>query len=317
MTFQDRYKEFANNKKLYSDLEFILTGLYNEEQSHTIVFMPFFGLIHIYGNQLQPILDFGTMMTLRLMNENFKQVHVYRGETEVLYRCDSIAKDYDSPERMEILVRKQWIFNNILNEAIPYLPFTDDYSDKVNLFENEHTNGKFKLHDNSSFNQLIDEYPLPFKTAFDLQNEDDFIDYIDRTLRKAQKEDKFAKVLLIYPTYFLEDEKQLKSFKKIEEYIKSINGNIYYASNYSGNFIRRDYYNYKPCHDYKHVCSLQHFSKTYCEDIYEQMLEILIENLSPEDIKNSVFGPNGEKIDDVSVSDLYTKTKTRKNITKF
>ena len=181
---------------------------------------------------------------------------------------------------------------------------------EVNLFENEHTNGKFKLHANSSFNQLIEEYPLPYKTVFDLQNEDDFINYIEKTLKDAQKEDKLTKVLLIYPTYWIQEEKQLKSFKKIEKYIKSINGTIYYASNYSGDFINIDKYIFRECHDYKHVCSLQHFSKIYCDDINEQMLELMDKNISTEGIKNDIFSSNAEKIKDISAIKLYTKKQT-------
>lgn len=300
MSFQDRYKEFADNKRLYVELGTILSKLYDIEQSHTIVFMPFFGLIHIYGNQLQPIMDFGTQMTLTLMNKNFKQLYVYKGETEATY-------GNDSPKSMEILAQKQWILSKVLNEVIEYSGFTSDYNDNVNLFENEHTNGRFKLYNDSSFNQLIDKYPLPYKTIFDVQNDDDFINYIDKTLLDAQKEDELAKVLLIYPTYWIQEEKKLQSFKKIEQYINSINGTIYYASNYSGDFINNDKYLYRLCQGYKCVCTLQHFSKTYCEDIHEQMLEVLNQNLSPEDIKNGVFGPNGEKISVVSVSDLYNK----------
>lgn len=307
MTFQDKYNEFADNRILYTELLIKLTELYKMEQSHTIVFMPFFGLIHIYGNELRPILDFGTMTTLKLMNENFKQLHVYRGETE-LTCYEQLDKEVNTSKRMEILAQKQWILSHVLNGvSVPYTRFTIDYNDKVNFFENEHTLGQFKIDANSSFNQLIDKYPLPYKTAFDLQNEDDLINYIDRTLKDAQKEDKLAKVLLIYPVYKLEYEKNFKNFKKIEEYIKSINGTIYYATNNSGYFINHDSFIAKPCHDYKHVCTLQHFSKTYCDDIHEQMLEIFIENLSPEDIKNGIFGPNAEKLEDVSVSDLYTK----------
>lgn len=311
MTFQDKYREFANNRRLYTDLGDKLSELYAIEQSHTIVFMPFFGLIHIYGNQLQPILDFGTMMTLTLINKNFKQLHVYKGETQATY-------GNDSSKNLEILAQKQWILSHVLNEVIEYSAFTNDYNDKVNLFENEHTNGLFKLYKDSSFSQLMEQYPLPYKTVFNLQNENDFINYIDRTLKEVQKEDKLARVLLIYPTYWIQEEKQLQSFKKIEDYIKSINGNIYYASNYSGDFINMDKYIYRPCHDYKHVCTLQHFSKTYCEDIYEQMLEILSQNVSSEDIKNGFFGPNAEKINNVSSSDLYSKKLIReKSTTKF
>lgn len=300
MTFQDKYKEFVNNRRLYIDLGGILSDLYAIEQSHTIVFMPLFGLIHIYGNQLQPVLDFGTMMTLTLMNKNFKRLYVYKGETQATY-------GNDSPKNLEILAQKQWILSHVLNEAIEYCTFANDYNDKVNLFENEHTNGLFKLYRDSSFSQLREEYPLPYKTVFDLQNEDDFINYIDRTLKEVQKEDKLAKVLLIYPTYWIQEEKQLQSFKKIEDYIKSINGTIYYASNYSGDFINMDKYIYRPCHDYKHVCTLQHFSKIYCEDVYDQMLGILSQNISPEDIKSGSFGLNAEKITEISASKLYAR----------
>lgn len=310
MIFQDRYKEFAGNRRLYSDLSNILLELYEIEQSHTIVFMPFYGLVHIYGNQLQPILDFGTMMTLTLMNKRFKQLYIYKGETEATY-------GNNSPECMEVLVQKQWILSHILNEVIEYSSFSSDYNDKVNLFENEHTNGMFKLYNNSRFNQLIDKYPLPYKTIFDIETADDFIYYIDRTLKEAQKEDELAKVLLIYPTYWIQEEKSLQKFKKIEEYIKSINGTIYYASNYSGDFINMDKYIYRPCHDYKHVCTLQHFSKIYCEDVHEQMLEILGENLSPEDIKNGLFGSNAGKIRDISADNIYTKKQSNSRNVKF
>lgn len=305
MKFSDKYNEIAHDRRLYIDLGDKLSELYAIEESHTIVFMPFFGLIHIYGNQIQPILDYATMMTLTLMNKRFKQLYVYKGETEATY-------GNDTSESMEILAQKQWILSHVLNETIVYSPFTSDYNDKVNLFENEHTNGKFKLYNNSSFKQLIDEFPLPYKTIFDLKTEEDFIKYIDNTLKEFQKEDELAKVLLVYPTYWIQEEKQLKNFKKIEEYIKSINGTIYYASNYSGDFVNIDKYIFRECHDYKHVCSLQHFSKTYCDDINEQMLELMGKNISTEGIKNAKFVLSDENNEQQLAQAILNLITTRK-----
>jgi len=124
MNFKDIYSQIYSNvsQKVYLELSGILDELYNMEQNHTIVFMPFFGFIHIYGNELHPMLDFGTIMTLCAMKSRFKQLYVYRGETEATY-------GNDSSQFMEVFAQKQWILSNVLNKAISFSLFSQNYDD--------------------------------------------------------------------------------------------------------------------------------------------------------------------------------------------
>ena len=78
-------------------------------------------------------------------------------------------------------------------------------------------------------------------------------------------------------------------FSEIEQYIKSVSGILYYAGNFSGSFVRHDLFKR---YDYKSVCTIQHFAKVYCEDVHEQIMVILSQNISLEDIKNGTFGNN-------------------------
>ena len=97
----------------------------------------------------------------------------------------------------------------------------------------------------------------------------------------------FYFVLLTYPSYWIDRETEFKNLKKIEQYIKSVSGILYYAGNFSGSFVRHDFFKR---YDYKSVCTIQHFAKVYREDVHEQIMVILSQNISPEDIKNGTFG---------------------------
>lgn len=160
----------------------------------------------------------------------------------------------------------------------------------------------------NKFSDLLEKYPLPYETAFDLENEDDLIFFIDKTLKKSQYSDKLAKILLIYPTYLIDREHNSLKLKKVKDYIESINGILYYATNYSGGFIRCDS---TKRYDYKSVCTVNHFAKVYCEDIYEQMTDILSQSIAPEDITKGVFGIDENlilsNISSISREDLYNK----------
>lgn len=269
--------------KVKVELLWLLNEYYQIAKSHTIVICPFFGLLHMYGNESHPLLDFGNLKTICAMNKDFKDVYVYPGTTNSYYR----AIGQQPPEEEYIFrAQEQYIISEILNRTLGYSSFQKVHADTIDIYK--------KAIDN--FEEIKKQYPLPYKTVFNLTNANALIDFINQVFSEAKKTDELAKVLLIYDTDELDFQvNKQDDFAKIEQFMSSINGTLYLAQNHSEKYMYSiraidEIYNYNT------VISLQHFSKVYSNAISIEAKAAIQIDILTKNIANGHLGETENEI---------------------
>lgn len=269
--------------KVKIELLDILNEYYQIAKSHTIVICPFFGLLHMYGNESHPILDFGNLKTICAMTKDFKDVYVYPGTTNSCY--ETINKQ---PTEEECILRaqEQYILSNILNRTLGYSSFHKVHTDTIKMYKKSI----------DKFDEMNKQYPLPYKTAFNLTTTNELIEFINQIFTETKKTDELTKIILIYDTDKLDynTDKQ-EDFIKIEQFINSINGSLYLAQNHSEKYV----YSIRSIDEsfcYNSIISLQHFSKVYNSIISNEAKKAIQMDTLIKNIANGLLGETENEI---------------------
>ena len=209
----------------------LVNDFYSIEKQHTVVVIPFFGLLHSQGNESKPFLNYVDINILDLMKRQFKDVVVYPGENRYL-------SSYGLPLTIvEHLANEQNLLSRIVNRTTNFDSLSDRHKEIISLYEKTLTD----------FDAMKEKYPLPYKTAFNIQTPEDLISFVKQLDRKIKHEDRENKICLVCPISYLIDHSS-QIYDSIAETIKSIGGTLYFAQNqsdYSANQTSR-HHNYCP-----------------------------------------------------------------------
>ena len=272
----------------------IVNDFYDIEKQHTVVVMPFFGLLHTQGNESKPFLNYVDINILDLMKKQFKAIVVYPGENRYLY---SYGLNLTSVEH---LAHEQNLLSRIVNRTTNFNKLSDKHKEILYLYEKSL----------ADFETMKEKYPLPYSTAFNIQTPEDLISFVTQLDKKLKQEDYESKICLLCPISFL-IEHGSNIYNSVTESIKSIGGTLYFAQNQSDRYLYDlsyrllcdDQYNEKFIH------SIQDFANIYNEDISKLAKSKLQLNSIIQQIKNGNFGVSEREIidnlDQIDVEKLY------------
>lgn len=275
----------------------LVNDFYSIEKQHTVVVMPFFGLLHSQGNESKPFLNYADLNILDLMKNQFKDVIVYPGENNYLSSYGLSLKS------VEHLAHEQNLLSRIVNKTTNFDKLSDRHNDIINLY-------KKALAD---FDTMKEKYPLPYKPAFNIQTPEDLISLVKHLDRKIKKEDPNNKICLVCPISYLIDHSS-QIYKSIAETIKSIGGTLYFAQNQSDKYLYSNDYQmlYNDQYDEKIVQSIQDFANTYNEDITRIAKHKIHFNSIVNAVRNGSYGSTESEIIDnleqIDVKNIHSTT---------
>jgi len=280
----------------------LVNDFYSIEKQHTVVVMPFFGLLHSQGNESKPFLNYVDINILDLMKSHFKDVIVYPGENRYLsYYGLNLTS-------VEHLAHEQNLLSRIVNRTTNFDRFSDRHKEILYLYEKALT----------EFNTMKEKYPLHYTTAFNIQTPEDLISFVRQLYKKLKQENDKNKICLVCPISYLIDY-SAQIYNSVAETMKSIGGTLYFAQNQSDRYLCDCSYRllYDEQYDERFVHSIQDFANTYNEDILILAKNRLNFNNIIRHIKNGDYGyseieivDNLEKID---VEKLYSLKSSNKN----
>lgn len=280
----------------------LVNDFYNIEKQHTVVVMPFFGLLHTQSNESKPFLNYVDINILDLMKTQFKDVVVYPGENRYLSSYGL------SLESVEHLATEQNLLSRIVNKTTSFDKISDKHKEILHLYEKAIID----------FDIMKERYPLPYKTAFNIQTPEDLISFVIRLDEKLKFKDFKNKICLVCPISFL-TEHTSDIYNLIRNTIKSIGGTLYFAQNQSDKYLYNSDYRllFDEQYDEKFVQSIQDFANTYNEDISRLAKSKLQFNSIIQQIKNGNFGSSEreiiDKLERIDVKKLYSARPSNNN----
>ena len=228
-----------------------LNDYYSMEKEHTILIMPFFGLLHPISNEPRPILNHVDLNIMNIMKNQFKDVIVYPGDNKYISSYNLAIN-----EEIEGFAKQQYFLSSIFNRPT-------SFSSNSKWYENIISN-------------LDKEIVLPYSTAFDIDDIDELIAYVKKVYKETSKKDKLTKVCLVCPLSYI-GEINDENYNKIKEYISSIKGSLYFAHNQADTYMYNNYqyYLYNEKYIEKFINSIQDFAKTYNKQVSIEAKEVL------------------------------------------
>ena len=280
----------------------LLNDFYSIEQQHTVVVMPFFGLLHSQGNESKPFLNYVDVNILDLMKKRFREVIVYPGENRYLASYGLPLTD------VEHLAHEQNLLSRIVNRTTNFDRLSDRHKEILYLYEKAL----------ADFDTMKEKYPLPYKTAFNLQTPEDLIYFIRQLDMKIKKEDVDNKICLICPiSYLIEHSSQI--YDSILETMKSIGGTLYFAQNQSDKYLYSNDYQilYDDQYDEKFIQSIQDFATSYNEDITRMAKSKIGFDSIVSAVRNGDYGSTDSEIignlEQIDVEGLYSARHLNRN----
>ena len=111
-----------SNKKLYDlspKVKLSLLGKLNDyycmEKEHTILIMPFFGLLHPISKEPRPILNHVDLNIINIMKNQFKDVIVYPGDNKYVS-----AYNLSVDEEIENFAKQQYCLSSMVNRPTSF-----------------------------------------------------------------------------------------------------------------------------------------------------------------------------------------------------
>jgi len=232
----------------------LVNDFYSIEKQHTVVVMPFFGLLHNQGNESKPLLNYADINVLDLMQRQFRDVIVYPGENGYLSSYGQSLKS------VEHLAHEQNVLSRIVNRTTNFDKLSDRHREILYLYEKAI----------ADFDVMKEKYPLPYKTAFDIRTPEDLISFVNQLNREIKEVNINNKICLVCPISYLIDHSS-DIYNAIAETINSIGGTLYFAQNQSDMYLNRNDFQilFNDQYDEKIIQSIQDFSNTYNNDITE------------------------------------------------
>lgn len=293
---KENFRELSPKVKMA--LLSLIDEFYSIDKQHTVVVMPFFGLLHSQGNESKPFLNYVDVNILDLMKSQFKGVVVYPGENNYL-------SSYGLPSSaIEHLANEQNILSRIVNKTTSFDKISDRHREILYLYEKAI----------ADFDKMKEKYPLPYKTAFDIQSTENLVSYIKRINHKIKQEDKENKICLVCPLSFVTD--QNSTYDVVAELIKSTGGMLYFAGNHSDRYLTTTDYRilYDEDHSERFIQSIQDFATSYNEDISNRAMKRLQFDKIINQIKNGDMGSSDnqiiERLQQIDVEQLYSNQPT-------
>lgn len=274
----------------------LIDDFYSIEKQHTVVVMPFFGLLHPQGNESKPFLNYTDINILDLMKSQFRDVIVYPGENRYLNSYDL------SLQSVEHLANEQNLLSRIINKTTDFDKISSVHKEILDMY------GKAITH----FDETKQQHPLPYKMATNIQTPEDLIKFVVKLDKKIKQEDKENKICLICPISFL-TEHTSDVYNSITDTIKSVGATLYFAQNQSDRYLYDTSYRllYDEQYDEKFIQSIQDFANVYNKDITELAKVKLDFNTIVKRVKNGDYGFTENEIIDnlegIDVKKLYSK----------
>ena len=281
-----------SNKSIYDlppkikiSLLSILNDYYCKEKEHTIVIMPFFGLLHPISNEPRPILNHVDLNILNIMKNQFKNVIVYPGDSKYISSYNLSVN-----EEIESFAKQQYYLSSVVNRPTSFSSESKWYEEIIN--------------------NLDEEIVLPYNTAFDIGDINELITYIKNVYKEVSKTDKLAKICLVSPSSYINENNE-ENYNKLNKFISSINGSLYFAHNQADTYIYNNYqyYLYDDKYNGKFINSIQDFVKVYNSNISKEAKKVIKVDEICENILNGEFGNNEnqiiETIEQIDVDRLY------------
>ena len=284
----------------------LVNDFYSIEKQHTVVVIPFFGLLHSQGNESKPFLNYIDINILDLMKSQFKDVIVYPGENSYL---SSYGQSLNS---LEHLAYEQNLLSRIVNRTTNFDKLSDRHREILYLYEKTL----------ADFDTMKGKYPLPYKTSFNIKTPEDLISFIKQLDRKIKQEDKDNKICLVCPISYLIDHSS-QIYNTIAETIKTIGGTLYFAQNQSDIYLYNSDYQmlYNDQYDEKIIQSIQDFANTYNQDITIMAKNKIHFSSIISAVRNGDYGSTESEIIDnleqIDVGELYSTTSSNKNEETF
>lgn len=280
----------------------LVNDFYSIEKQHTVVVMPFFGLLHSQGNESKPFLNYVDINILDLMKSQFKDVVVYSGENRYLssYGLPLTAVDH--------LAHEQNLLSRIVNRTTNFDRLSERHREILYLYEKAL----------ADFDTMKEKYPLPYKTAFNIKTPEDLISFVKQLDRKIKQENKDNKICLVCPISYLIDH-STQIYDSIAETMKSIGGTLYFAQNQSDMYLYSNYYQtlYNEQYNEKIIQSIQDFANTYNKDITKMAKNKINFNRILNSIRNGDYeSTESEVIDNleqINIEELYSATPSNNN----
>lgn len=280
----------------------LVNDFYSIEKQHTVVVMPFFGLLHSQGNESKPFLNYVDLNILDLMKKQFRDVIVYPGENSYLSSYGQSLKSVDH------LAHEQNLLSRIVNRTTNFDKLSDRHREILYLYEKALVD----------FDTMKEKHPLPYRTAFSIQTPEDLISFVKQLDRQIKQEDSDNKICLVCPISYLIDHSS-EIYNSISETMKSISGTLYFAQNQSDKYLYSNAYQllYDEQYDEKIVQSIKDFANTYNEDITIMAKNKLHFNSIVSAVRNGDYGSTENEIIDnfeqIDVEKLYSATPSNKN----
>ena len=281
--------------KVKMSLVSIVDEFYALEKKHTVVVMPFFGLLHIQGNESKPILNYADLNVLDLMKSQFKDVVVYAGENPYL---DSYGL---TTSVVEHLVFEQNILSRIVNRTTNFNEISHKHNEILCLYEEALAN----------FEDMKKKYPLPYRTDFNVETPENLISFVNDLDKKIKQEDRQNKICLICPISYLTNH-QSEVYESIKKMMKEIGGVLYFAQNQSDIYLYNNIYRllYDEQYEERFIQSIQDFANKYNEDVTILATEQLQFNEVLTRVKRGDYGTSEKEIiknlEQIDVQALYS-----------
>lgn len=288
--------------KVKLSLASLCDEMYSKEKSHTVVIMPFFGLLHAQANEYKPYLNHSELVILDLMKKHFNNVIVYPGENRYL-------KEYNlNIDIVETLAKEQIVYSRIINKTMPFDITKTARFDFANL-KDEVQNNLDKL------NQF---YSLPYNAEFSINSPMELLEFVKSTNNAIKEQNKNLKICLVCPISYLTDYNK-SVYNNLVQEVKKIGGTIYVATKHSFRYI--DSIAYKLLHDEqideRIIHSLEDFAKVYSEEVFEIIKQKLNYAKLISDIKSGKYGVEESEIikaiEKIDVTYLYNFTSIEEN----
>ena len=293
-------KDSLNNLsfKVKCNLLSKIDSYYKIEKAHTIVVIPFYGLLHMLGNEPRPILSFADLNTLSIISDSqFKDVYVYPGENS-----DLIGYNLSTLESTKHMATEQFILSKILNNPTSFKTITQEHYKILGEYRDALIN----------FREFSKKYPLPYKTAFDIESPQDLITFIDKIYKQSKETDDLTRICLLISANNLQ-ENEKNRYSQIKNYINSINGTLYLAQNQGHRYIHSIGYNFLLEDQFQEptVHSIQDFAKVYSRQVSEDAKKAFdINNLYKQIISGELGSSENEiieNIEHINVQEIYKK----------
>ena len=281
--------------KVKMALASLVDTAYRIEKEHTVVIMPFFGLLHSQGNESKPFLNYVDINILDIMNKQFKDIIVYPGENRYL-------SSYGLPlSAVEHLAHEQNILSRIVNKTTNFSQLSTRHKNIISLYENAL----------ADFENMKKKHPLPYRTAFAIETPEDLVAFVKETDQIVKKEDKKNKVCLICPISYL-TELPTQTYATISKTIREIGGTLYFAQNQSDRYIYTsdNQFLYDDQYEENIVQSIQDFANTYNKNATKQAKKKLHIKSIISGVQNGDYGSTEkeivENLEQIDVEAKYT-----------